>query len=123
MNLELHIIIIILSVLFELLVINLVRIGRIELKYTLLWIIAGFALLIVSIFPDIMTFAARLVNIYNPLNAAFFLSIIFLLIVTLNLTAIISGLKEKVYHLTQLTALLEKRINDLEGKTQNSIEK
>ena len=54
------------------------------------------------------------------MNAAFFLGIIFILCMLIGMTIIVSGLKNKIYRLTQVIALLEKRIEGLENKEKNA---
>ena len=59
-----------------------------------------------------------LLGIQVPMNAAFFLGIIFILCMLIGMTIIVSGLKNKIYRLTQVIALLEKRIEGLENKEE-----
>ena len=59
-----------------------------------------------------------LLGIQVPMNAAFFLGIIFILCMLIGMTIIVSGLKNKIYRLTQVIALLEKRIEGLECKEE-----
>lgn len=92
--------------------------GRLELQYTLLWIFAGLAILIMSIWPQVLIGLASLLGIQVPMNAAFFLGIIFILCMLIGMTVIVSGLKNKIYRLTQVIALLEKRIEGLESKEE-----
>lgn len=86
------------------------------LKYTLLWIVLGLALLIMAVFPEVLYFISGLIGIASPVNALFFSMIVMVIMILLSLTAICSGLSDKTKELVQEVALLEKRIRDLEGK-------
>lgn len=118
MALVLQIFAIVISVLFNIIIFQMLRKGRLELQYTLLWIFAGLAILIMSIWPQVLIGLASLLGIQVPMNAAFFLGIIFILCMLIGMTIIVSGLKNKIYRLTQVIALLEKRIEGLENKEE-----
>ncbi len=108
-------ILIILVLLYILLIILLMRKGRMSLKYSLMWFLAGLVLLVCAIFPGIIRFFTHMLGIYSETNAIFFVGVIFLLLIILSLTSIVSGLNERLRSLTQTQALLEKRVRDLEA--------
>lgn len=116
MSAVLQIILILLSLVFNALVLNMVRVGRVELRYALAWLLVGFLLLLMSMFPGILNWIAKAMNVVIPINAAFFLAIIFLMSFLIGVTVIVSGHKSRIYKLTQLVAIQEKRISELENK-------
>lgn len=75
MALVLQIFAIVISVLFNIVIFHMLKKGRLELQYTLLWIFAGLAILIMSIWPQVLIGLASLLGIQVPMNAAFFLGI------------------------------------------------
>jgi hypothetical protein len=87
-----------------------------SLKYTLLWLISGFAMLLVSIFPDILTFISKILGFQVASNALFTLLLGFFLMILLSLTSIVSWQTEKIKTLAQTIALLEKRMREMEEK-------
>ena len=89
---------------------------RLNLRYTLLWLLSAFVLLILAILPGIITEVAHLVGIASPVNTVFVLEGLFVLFILLSLTSIVSGLNRKIYSLTQYEALLEGRVRELEKK-------
>ena len=121
MTLVVKFIAIVISLLFISFLIVMIRKDRLDLKYTLLWLLAGLLMLVVSIFPEILTWLATITGISTPINALFFYAIIFLLIIIVALTSIVSGLRDKIYKLAQNIAILDKRYKDLEKKV-NSID-
>lgn len=116
MSIVLQIILILLSIGFNLLVLNMVRVGRVELRYALAWLVVGLVLLVLSIWPGLLDRLALAMNVTVPINAAFFLAIVFLMSFLVGVTIVISDHKTKLYRLTQLAAIQEKRIRELEEK-------
>jgi len=90
--------------------------NTLSLKYTILWLLLDFVMLLVSAFPPILAFVARLLGFELPANAVFSLLLGFILVILLQLTSIASGQTDKIKALTQTVALLEKRVRELEGK-------
>lgn len=114
MSVVLRIILIVSSVLFNALVLNMVRIGRVEMRYALAWLFVGLSLLLFSIFPNLLSFIARLMGVMVPINAALFLAILFLMTILIGITIVVSNHKSRIYKLMQLLAIQEKRIAELE---------
>jgi len=113
-------VILLVGVLFYLLLIMiLMRKGRMSLKYSLMWFGTGIVLLIVAIFPQIVSWLADLFGIYSEVNVVFFLGVCFILVIILSLTSIVSGLCDRLRSLTQTQAMLEKRVRDLEKQLEN----
>lgn len=87
---------------------------RLNLKYTLLWIISGTIMLVLALFPQILNVFSRLVGIYEPTNALFAIVFFCVIIILMSLTAIVSKLNEQVKQLAQALALLDKKVRDQE---------
>jgi hypothetical protein len=90
--------------------------NALSLKYTLLWLISCFVMLLVSIFPGILVFISEKLRFQVVSNALFTLVLGFVLMILLSLTSIVSKQTEKIKTLTQVIALLEKRVRELEEK-------
>ena len=86
---------------YLLLIIWLMKKGRLSLKYTLIWFLSGIVMLICTIFPQLVGRITRLIGIYSEVNAVFFIGVCFLLLIILFLTSVASGLSERVRTLTQ----------------------
>jgi hypothetical protein len=89
---------------------------RLILKYTLLWMLSGLALILFLIFPQIVFRTSALIGVNNPVNAVFLLFAGFSLLLILSLTSIASQLSDKNRRLNQSVALLDKRVRDLERR-------
>ncbi|MBE5953180.1 MAG: DUF2304 domain-containing protein [Lachnospiraceae bacterium] len=102
--------------LYILLIIYLMKKGRMSLKYSLVWFLTGLVLLICAAFPQLIGFATGLLGIYSEVNGVFFVGVCFILLIILSLTSIVSGLSERLRTLVQTQGMLEKRVRELEEK-------
>ena len=59
-------------VLMLLLILNMIRKRKLELKYSLEWLIVLILLLIIACVPDTLTKVASALGIYSPVNMIFF---------------------------------------------------
>ena len=89
-----------------------------NLKYSMIWFFFSVILLLIAAFPQIVYWLARLAGVAAPSNIVFVLEAVFVLIVLLSLTMIVSKQNEKIVKLIQSIALLEKRVRDLEQQKE-----
>ena len=89
---------------------------NLNLKYTLMWIIMGILMLLVVIFPNIIKVPLNMIGVVEWTNGIFALMILFLIIISMVITSIVSKLNERNRKLVQQCALYEKRIRSLEQK-------
>ena len=87
-----------------------------SLKYTLLWLLAGFILGIMVIWPELLTSFIHLLGIVENMNGLFILCIAFIIMILMSITSIVSRQAEKIKNLTQTISKMEKRIRELEDK-------
>lgn len=90
-----------------------------NLKYTLLWLLAGAVMGILVIFPELLISFIRIFGIQDNMNGLFIFCIAFIIMILLSLTSIATRLNLKVRTLTQELAILDKRIRDLEEKADS----
>ena len=81
-----------------------------ELKYTLLWIVAGTCMGILIIFPNVLTVFVHKLGIESNMNGLFIFCIAFLIILVMALTSIVSKQTRKIRRLIQEQAILEERV-------------
>jgi hypothetical protein len=96
------------------LVLELIRRGRLKERYSLLWLFSGAVMLVLSLSRDLLEYIARLVGIFYPPSLLFLIAFVFLLLITLHFSAVISGLSEKNKKLAQEIALLRQALDDLD---------
>lgn len=97
-------------------VFQLLKRKTLNLKYTLLWLMSGFIMLVLVMFPQLLQFFAQLVGIAAPMNALFSVVLFCIIMILMALTAIVSKQNSRNKDLIQSVALLEKRVRDLEEK-------
>lgn len=85
-----------------------------KLRYALIWLAIGLAMLIMAVFPHLLSRFAELLGIYSAENALFTVLFICVVAILITLTIIVSRQSEKVKSLTQKLALVEKRLRELE---------
>ena len=99
------------------LVLELIRRGRLKERYALLWLFSSLVLLILSLSRSLLELFSRLIGIYYPPSLLFLIAFVFLLLITLHFSAVISGLSDKNKRLAQELALLRQEVEQLRTKT------
>jgi hypothetical protein len=92
------------------LVLELIRSRRLQERYALLWLVTGGVMLVLAAWRDALGFLADAVGIAYPPNALFVLASLFILVVLLHYSTVISRLSDENKILAQRLALLEERL-------------
>lgn len=103
-------------VLFFMVLIWLLKQNRFALKYSILWMFSGVVMLLLALFPGLLDGFARLIGVYSAVNALFAVLIFCGMALMISLTSILSKEKQEIVRLVQQTAILEKRVRELEAK-------
>ena len=90
--------------------------GRIPVKFALLWIFISVILLLVGLFPEIISSVAGLFGYKTMSNMLIGILISMLIFITIALTIIVSGQKYRITLLTQELSMLKEKVNSLENK-------
>ncbi len=109
---------IIVSLLFNLIIIAVLRKWTVNIRYSLPWAGAGFFMLLFSVFPGIAKSITKIFGISQPINTLFFFAIIFILLMLVMLTVTVSNLKNEVRKLAQVLAI-QQRTLQLLSSNQN----
>ncbi len=99
-----------------LLVIDLIRRGRLKERYSLLWLCASVILFVLSLSRRLLEQLSSLLGIHYPPSLLFLVAFIFLLLITMHFSAVISVLSEKNKQLAQELALLRQELTHLKEK-------
>lgn len=110
MNSLLHIMLIVGICLYFIILISLIRREQLNLKYTLVWFSLGLLLLIITIFPKIISIISIILGIHSDVNSVFLILFFFILVIVMQLTAIISRNNLRVRRMAQKHALMDYRI-------------
>ncbi|MDR0930205.1 MAG: DUF2304 domain-containing protein [Clostridiales bacterium] len=107
MNAILKTLLVIGTVLFLTFIVYMVRKKKLELKYTIIWLIASIVLVIFAVFDSLSIALSALLNIAEPVNAIFLAIFLFLILMQFMLTIYISKSNDRIRVLTQALALKE----------------
>ncbi|BCJ86415.1 DUF2304 domain-containing protein [Effusibacillus dendaii] len=109
------------SVGFIVVVLDLVRRQRLKEQYSLLWLLVGIGLLVVSSNTVVLEWTARMLDIKYAPAVLFLLGLIFCFALILHLTVVISRLSDRVLRLTQeLTVLKAEQENQPQSTIQQT---
>ena len=92
----------------------LIKHNKIEVKYSIIWLAFSVTMIAFALFPYLVLVLGDITGVVNPVNFIFLTQIIFILLILLSVTAVISGFSRKIKRLAQTNALLEKRVRMLE---------
>jgi len=75
-------------------------------------------MLIITVFPQIVDAVGYLVGIYAPVNTVFLFTGMFMVLILMSLTFIVSHMNSRIYKMAQAIALLEKKIRELSNERE-----
>ena len=93
-------------------ILELVRSRRLQERYALLWMMTSIVLLVFALWRDGLNVLAKTVGIAYPPSALFLLGALFILVVLLHYSTVISELAERNLTLAQRIALLEQKLKE-----------
>jgi hypothetical protein len=106
------------AALFLLIIFELIRSRRLQERYALLWLVTGGVILVLAIWRDALRLLAEQIGIAYPPSALFVVGFLFILVVLLHYSTVISELAERNVRLAQDIALLEERLRIHERATE-----
>ena len=93
-------------------IIELIRRHRLQERYALLWIVTGGVMLFFALWRSALDRFAELVGVAYPPSALFMVAGLFVFVVLLHFSTVLSKLSEQNKTLAQQIALLEQRLRD-----------
>ena len=94
-------------------VLYLVRLQRLSLRDSLLWLLSSGIVLLFSVFPRLLRTLARAIGVQVPSNALFALAIFYLALNVLSLTIVLSNQISRARRMAQEHALLRAEVDEL----------
>lgn len=107
-----------LAVLFFVIVVRNVNKKNLQLKYSLIWIVAAVVLIIMAFFPNLVFAINHKVGIETPANLIFLLSNVWLIGMNFSLTVIVSRQSEKIKKLIQTVSIDNYERQEKDAKTE-----
>jgi hypothetical protein len=99
------------SIILLLIVFELIRSRRLRERYALLWLLTGVVLLALSAWRDGLNTIARWAGVAYPPGILFAVGTLFIIVVLLHYSTVISKLSDQNSILAQRVALLEERLD------------
>jgi hypothetical protein len=100
------------AVILLLVIFELIRSRRLQERYALLWLLTGIVILVLALWRGALESLASTVGIHYPPSALFVIGSVFILLVLLHYSTVISELSERNTRLAQRLALLEHRLEE-----------
>lgn len=94
-------------------IVELLRRRQLREKYAALWLLLGTAMLVLVVFPGVLTNLAVLVGVTVPVNLLFFIALLTLLAVAVHLSWELSRVEEETRSLAEEVALLRFEIEQV----------
>jgi hypothetical protein len=91
---------------------ELIRSRRLQERYAMLWLLTGIVILILGLWRSLLSTIADAVGIAYPPSALFVLAAVFILLLLLHYSTVISTLADQNRILAQRLALLESRLEE-----------
>jgi len=104
------------SLVLVLFVVEAIRRSHLNARYAILWLGAGGVLLLFSIYRPLLHWSAELLGISYPPSLLFGLAFLFLLVIVLHYSLVISSHRNSIRRLAQTVALLERALEDQQRK-------
>jgi len=96
-------------------IVELMRRRTLRERHAVWWLVGGILALIIAVFPQTLTWAARLLGVVAPTNLVFFVAIALLFLVSLQYGAELTRIEDKMRHLAEQSAYHDDRLRQLES--------
>lgn len=103
------------AALMAVVVAELLRRGILREKFAALWLVVSLLLIVIAVVPQLLRSAADALGFAVPSNLLFFVSILFLLLVAVQLSYEVSKLEARTRRLAEDVALLRSEVRDRPG--------
>lgn len=114
MDISLKIFAFIVILFYFVVVLGFLRKKKFDLKYSLLWLLAGIIMFLVVAFPNFIIWVSGKMGIKVASNGIFAICILLEIVIMISMTAALSDFANRIKILTQNIAILENRIRKLE---------
>lgn len=119
MSYNLIISLLVFSIIWIAIILVILKHDKIPIKYSLVWLISAFILILVAVAPRFLEIVASLLGFETVSNMVAGIMFILLLYITMVLTIIVSKQKKKTTLMIQEISMLKQRVNQLEGEEKN----
>ncbi len=97
-------------------IIELVRRRKLREEYSWLWLMTGVIILLLSLWFDLLKWITHLLGAITPSSTIFLFAFLFLILISLHFSVVVSKLTDRNKELAQRYALLELELNELKKR-------
>lgn len=120
MSIRLQVILICALLVILVLLINAVKKNKLDIKYSLVWLFLAVALIVLTVFKNLLVILSDMLGIASPVNMLFLCGFVFSLLIIYTLTVALSKLSYRVRKLAQEIALLHNQLEQLSEKQKTT---
>jgi len=106
----------VISVGMMLLIIELVRRRKLREEYSWLWLLTGTVIILLMMWFNLLKWITHLIGAIVPSSTIFFFAFLFLILISLHFSVVISKLTDRNRELAQRYALLEMEVGELKKR-------
>lgn len=99
-------------------IVDMVRRKKLREEYSWLWLIAGFGIIVLTVWYDLLVFVTRIIGAVLPTTTLFIFSILFLFLIALHYSVKISSLTDQVRKLAQESAIMRQEMEEQRAKIE-----
>jgi len=111
MTLSLRIVAMVLSLCLVVTVLYIVRKGRISIKYSIIWLLSALIIFLVSLVPSLLGAISGFLGFQVASNLFLLIMLAVLFFISLSLTVIVTGQKEKIRMLIQEISIMKQELD------------
>jgi hypothetical protein len=116
MSIRVKIVALVISIGMMVLIIELVRRRKLREEYSWLWLLTGSVIIVLMMWFGLLKWTTHLIGAIKPSSAIFFLAFLFLFIISLHFSVVISKLTDRNKELAQKYAHLELELRELKER-------
>ena len=118
MSVRLQVILICALVVIFILLVNAVKKNKLDIKYSLGWLVLVVVLIVLTCFKELLEILADVLGIASPVNMLFLCGFVVALLIIYTLTVALSKISNRVRRLAQEIAFLSKEIDGLKVENE-----
>lgn len=95
------------SIVILIIIVELVRRRKLREEYSVLWIVTGITIIVLSIWYKLLLFITKVIGAVLPTSTLFLFSLLFLILISLHFSVKISVLTDKLKDVSQEIAIMK----------------
>jgi hypothetical protein len=119
MSLRIKIVTFVICIAMLLLIVDLVRRRKLREEYSQLWFATWLGILMLMVWFDLLKWVSHLIGAVSTVSTLFLFAFMFLILISLHFSVVISKLTDKIKDLSQQHALLQKELENIKRVQSN----